>query len=183
MNCIKYKRIGIRIMKDLYRPSGKDYLYVNDNSTLKLDKNYITSLKRLAEKNKDRKCTMCLHNDIRAHVHEMINVYPKDAYVRPHSHPFKTETKIMIEGKLHVVIFDSKGQIVDDFIMEKDGIFTFRIDKGIIHTNIPLTDVIFHEVIEGPFIGQEDSVFPSWVPESDDDAGIKKIMEKLGHKI
>lgn len=96
-------------MGDLYRPAGQDYLHVNDNSTLKLNKEYITYLKTLAEKNKDKKCTMCLHNDIRAHVHEMINVYPKDSYVRPHSHPFKTETKILLEGKLKIIIFDCAG--------------------------------------------------------------------------
>lgn len=181
MNFAKCGRIGIKIMTDLYRPSGKDYLYVNDNSTLRLDKDYILYLKSLAEKNENRKCTMCLHNDIRAHAHEMINVYPKNTYVRPHRHPFKSETKIMIEGKLHVVIFDETGQITDDFIMEKDGIFTFRLSKGIIHTNIPLTDVVFHEVIEGPFIGQDDSVFPSWAPTTDDEEGIRTIMGKLGH--
>lgn len=166
-------------MENLYRPTGKDYLHVNDKSILKIDKEYIAHLKSLALKNEDRKCTMCLHNDIRAHVHEMINVYPQGAYIRPHSHPFKTETKIMIEGKLCIVIFDSTGEIQDSFIMERDGLFTFRMDRGIIHTNIPMTDVVFHEVVEGPFVGKDDSVFPQWAPELDDEDGIRSIMDKI----
>lgn len=165
---------------DMYRPGGKNYLHVNDNRALKIDKEYIDNLKLLANENEDRKCMMCLHNDIREHVHEMINVYPAETYVRPHSHPFKSETKIVIEGKLLLVIFDDLGEVADEFVMEKDGIFTFRLDKGIWHTNIPLTDVVFHEVIDGPFVGKDDSVFPEWAPALDDEEGIRKIMDKIG---
>ena len=166
-------------MGDSYRPSGKNYLHVNDKRTLKIDREYIAYLKSLAQKNSDGKCTMCLHNDTRVHVHEMINVYPSGAYIRPHSHPFKTETKIMIEGKMKVIIFDNCGEIVDDFVMEREGIFSFILDRGIIHTNIPLTDVVFHEVTEGPFVGKDDSVFPEWSPESDDEENVRKIMDKM----
>lgn len=170
-------------MENMHRPGGKDYLHVNDNKILKVDKEYIEYLKSLAQKDKERKCTMCLHNDIREHVHEMINVYPKGAYVRPHSHPLKTETKIILEGKLQVVIFESSGKIMDEFIMGTDSIFTFRLDKGIIHTNIPLTDVVFHEITEGPYIGKDDSVFPNWAPEPNDVLKTVSYMEELKQQI
>lgn len=163
-----------------YRPGGKDYLHVNDSKGLKVDGEYIAYLKSLAMENHDKKCTMCLHNDIRAHTHEMVNVYPKGAYIRPHSHPFKSETKIMIEGKLQVFIFDDNGEIVDRFVMDRDGIFTYRMDKGIIHTNIPLTDVVFHEVIEGPFVGKDDSIFPEWAPQLDDNEGVIRFVDRMG---
>lgn len=152
-------------MDNIYRPCGKDYLHVNDNRQLKIDRDYIEQLKSLAKKDRDGKCTMCLHNDIREHVHEMVNVYPKGVYVRPHSHPFKTESKIMIEGKLLMIVFADTGEVLDQFVMEKSGIFTFRLEKGIVHTNIPLTDVVYHEVIAGPYVGKDDSVFPEWAPE------------------
>lgn len=166
-------------MENMYRPRGKDYLHVNDDRILKVDKDYIEYLKSLAKNDSSGKCTMCLHNDTREHVHEMINVYPKDSYVRPHSHPFKTETKMIIEGKLLVVIFDKAGEILDEFVLQREGIFTARIDKGIIHTNIPLTDVVFHEVITGPFVGKDDSVLPEWSPSLEDEDGIRKIMDKI----
>lgn len=167
-------------MKNIYRPSGKDYLYVNDNCMVKIDSKYITHLKMLAQKNSSKKCTMCLHNDTRLHVHEMINVYPKGTYVRPHKHPFKTETKIMIEGKLLLVIFDDTGGITDKFVMDQGSIFTFRLDRGIMHTNIPLTDVVFHEIIEGPFVGKDDSVFPEWAPIDGDNTAVLRLMDRMG---
>ncbi len=166
-------------MNNAYRPKGKDYLFINDNKLLKMDGEYIASLKSLAQGNHDKKCTMCLHNDIRVHTHEMVNVYPKDTYVRPHSHPFKSETKIMIEGKLKVIIFNDNGKVMEQFVMNRDGIFTCRIDKGIIHTNIPLTDVVFHEVTEGPFVGKDDSVFPKWAPEADDSRAVELFMNSI----
>lgn len=167
-------------MEKMYRPYGKEYLHVNDEKKLKIDNEYVEYLKSLAKKDQSGKCTMCLHNDIREHVHEMINIYPKNCYIRPHNHPFKVETKIMIEGKLLVIIFDETGVIQDKFIMEKNGIFTFRLDKGITHTNIPLTDVVFHEVIAGPYTGTNDNVFPEWAPEPLDAGRVAAYMEKLG---
>ncbi len=166
-------------MEKAFRPGGREYLHVNDSRELKIDKKYIDYLKLLAVENKEQKCTMCLHNDTREHVHEMINVYPAKCYIRPHSHPFKIESKVIIEGKLLVILFDDTGKISDKFIMEKDGIFTFRLDKGIIHTNIPLTDVVFHEIIEGPFVGKDDSVFPQWAPDISDKERVSLYMEKL----
>lgn len=96
-------------MESTYRPSGKKYLHVNDSAILKIDKNYIENLKLLAKEDDSGRCTMCLHNDIRDYLHEMVHVCPKNTYVRPHSHPIKTETKIIIEGKLMVVTFDAGG--------------------------------------------------------------------------
>lgn len=154
-------------------------MHVNDSIALKINNQYINSLKSLAKKNKENKCTMCLHNDIRKHVHELVNLYPKGMYVRPHRHPIKTETKVIIEGKLLVITFDNLGKIIDQFVMEKEGIFIFRLEKDIIHTNIPLTDVVYYEVLDGPYVGKDDSVFPDWAPALDDEVGINKIMNRI----
>ena len=165
-----------------YRPSGKDYLHVNDRKILKIDCAYIKELKKLAKMNVFGKCMMCLHNDIRDYVHEMMDVYPQGAYVRPHFHPIKIETKTIIEGKLLVVIFDVNGEVLDKIIMEKSGIFTTRLEKGIIHADIPLTNVVFHEIKTGPFEGKNDSVFPKWAPLENDLEGIAKLMNKIDFK-
>lgn len=171
--------IGRGLAINQYRPSGKSYLHVNDDGMLKINEEYIEQLRMLARQDESGKCTMCLHNDTREHVHEMINVYPKGSYVRPHHHPFKTETKTIIEGKLMVVIFDDAGVILDKFVLEKAGIFTFRMNRGIIHTNIPLTDVVFHEVITGPFVGKDDCVFPEWAPYIENEDAVRNIMDRI----
>ncbi|MDE6851601.1 MAG: WbuC family cupin fold metalloprotein [Lachnospiraceae bacterium] len=162
-----------------YRPTGKNYVHVNESRKLKIDKKYIDSLKLLALEDSTGKCKMCLHNDIREHVHEMLNIFPKGSYVRPHMHPFKTETQNIIEGKMLMVLFDDIGNILDKFVMEKEGVFTFRLDKGIVHTNIPLSDVVVYEVTAGPFMGKDDSVFMQWAPEPNDETGVREIMDRI----
>lgn len=166
-------------MEKRYRPCGKKYLHVNDQEILKINQEYVTCLKSLAQKDDSGKCMMCLHNDTRDYVHEKIFVCPPNDYVRPHSHPKKIETKMVIEGELMVVIFDKSGGVEDKFIMGRDGIFTSRLGKGIIHMDIPLTDVVFHEVTTGPFTGKDDSVFPEWAPALDDETGIRKLLESI----
>lgn len=169
---------------NIYRPGGKDYVYVNDQKLLKVDKAYIDKLKWKAKEMGYPRLTMCLHNDVRENVHEMIQIFKKYEYVRPHYHPQKTETKIILEGKLLVVIYDISGRILEQFIMSKEenNIFMFRMDKGIIHTNIPLTDVVFQEIVSGPYIGNGDSIFPEWTCCSEDIEGVQKYMDNLLQK-
>lgn len=169
--------------KNIMRPGGdKKYFYVNDDKVLKIDDEYIENLKCKAKTNGCDRCTMCLHNDINAKVHEMINVMHKHEYIRPHAHPFKTETKIIIEGRLLMIVFDNDGRIVDRYIMQRNSnhsIFTTRIERGIYHTNIPLTDTVFHEVITGPYVGKDDNVFPEWAPKIEDKEGAQIYLNSL----
>lgn len=164
-----------------FRPGGKNYIYVNDQRILKIDQAYIENLKNKAGQSKYPRLTMCLHNDIRSHVHEMIQIFKKHEYVRPHYHPKKTETKIILEGRMLVVIYDTSGNKLDQFVMSRDegSIFMFRMDKGIIHTNIPLTDVVFQEIISGPYLGEADSVFPDWTIDGNDQGRVQKYIDDL----
>lgn len=167
--------------KESYRPKGKDYLLVNDDPELKIGAEYLSRLKVKRNNNSENKCMLCLHNDERANMHEMINVYAKGEYIRPHCHPKKTETKIVFEGKMLVVLFDQNGDIRDEIVLsdDKKDYFMIRIEKGIIHCNIPLSDVIFYEAITGPYMGNDDSVFPAWAPETDNKEEILKLYTKL----
>ncbi len=165
-----------------YRPGGKSYLCVNDDSKLVVNAEYLAKLKERQDRNAEKKCTLCLHNDTREKHHEMINLYPKGEYVRPHCHADKTETKIMLEGKMLAVLFDDKGKITDRIILSAgtNGNFLLRIDRMVIHTNIPLTDVVFYESITGPYTGVNDSFFPAWAPALDDGDAIQEFYARLG---
>lgn len=164
-----------------YRPGGKSYLCVNDDSKLVVNAEYLARLKEKQYGNPEKKCTLCLHNDTREKHHEMINLYRKGEYVRPHCHIDKTETKIMLEGKMLAVLFDDKGKITDRIILSSgtNDNFLLRVDRRVIHTNIPLTDVVFYESITGPYTGVNDSFFPAWAPELDDKGAIQKLYARL----
>lgn len=161
---------------------GRNVIF-NTADKIKLDDELILSLKKMAEEHESRKMTFCLHKSHSDGVHEMINVYPKGLYVRPHKHPGKTETKHIIEGKMLMLMYDEYGSITDRFILgekESGECFAYRIETNYYHSIIPLTDVVvFHEIINGPYLGIDDSVFPEWAPAIDDGEGIKEFIEKV----
>ena len=167
--------------EEAYRPKGKSYLCVNDDEILKIDSEYVTGLKERKSKNPENKCMLCLHNDIRASLHEMINVYDKGEYIRPHYHPNKTETKIVLEGNMMVILFDDDGVIKERIILsgKEKACFLLRIEKGIIHCSIPITDVVYYEATTGPYTGKDDSVYPEWAPAKENAKEIRELYARI----
>lgn len=155
----------------------------NTEDAIKIDEQFISFLKKTAENNESKKVTFCLHKTHEDGVHEMINVYPKGLYVRPHKHPIKTETKHMIEGRMLMFIYDDLGHITYQFELTETGLggcLAHRIEKDYYHSIVPISDiVVFHEIINGPYTGINDSVFPDWAPEIHDQAGIEAFIAKI----
>ena len=55
----------------------------------------------------------------------MIIFQRRGTHVLPHKHPIGGETIHMIEGKLKVILFDSRGRLIKTAIMEKNKNFIF----------------------------------------------------------
>ena len=72
------------------------------------------------------------------------------------------------------LIFDDIGTITDQCILSEPDLnsinpFIYRIGSNRWHCTIPLSDiVIFHESKPGPFIHNDDSIYPDWAPEGND---------------
>jgi cupin fold WbuC family metalloprotein len=131
----------------------------------------IDCLKRLSHKNKRRRIRLCSHNDIDDALHEMLIVHDRNAYVRPHKHPGKSESFHIIEGRADVVLFDDSGGIREIISMGdyKSGLdFYYRLRSPFYHTLLIKSELlVFHEITNGPF-DRDDMVFANWSPEEDD---------------
>ena len=57
------------------------------------------------------KIALCLHRTPQDFVHEILNVFTREFYVRPHRHPRKSETKAILRGRLLIVLFDDDGHV------------------------------------------------------------------------
>jgi hypothetical protein len=140
----------------------------NTENLVTLDKKSISSLKKQIVDNNCEKIRFCLHKNIEDKLHEMVIVHSKGQYIRPHKHSVKTETFHIIEGKILLLIFDDKGNVLNKVMLEdynSGGKFIFRMEKDIWHTVVPITEkVVFHEITNGPFNGIDDSIFPEWAP-------------------
>lgn len=165
-------------------------VYYSQDLIVKVSANDINFLKLKAAKNSRKRVRLCAHNDILDSLHEMLIIHARNNYVQPHQHLFKSESFHIIEGRLLVVIFDEKGQIVEVIEMgdiSSNDIFYYRLSKNLFHTIIPLTEwVVFHETTKGPFL-REETVFAPWAPEDEDDQLKKRdyldnLLQRLSGK-
>jgi cupin fold WbuC family metalloprotein len=153
----------------------------NHSTICKIGDHEIEHLKSEARCLKAGDIKYCLHENITDKVHEMINIYTQYSWIRPHYHPEKIETKIILEGKLLVLIFDEDGNIIEHFIMsnEGDGSKIVHLQPKVIHTNIPLTDVVFLEVTSGPFVAEKDNIYIESLPQKVCKEEVEKYVNNL----
>ena len=62
-----------------------------------------------------------MHKNENSKIHEMLIMHKSGAYVRPHKHLGKTESFIILKGKLKVLVFNDHGDILNVINMEPLG--------------------------------------------------------------
>ena len=104
---------------------------------------------------------MILHKNHDSNVQEMIIVLLKDSKIGIHKHPIgKPESYHVIEGILKVKIYDEKGKIENEIILEKNKNSFLHNPGDIWHEPEAISDVvIYHEVYTGPFEKNLDVVY------------------------
>ena len=164
-----------------YTVVNEEVLYSTESVT-RLNRVDIELLKALASKNQRKRIRLCLHPNTEDHLHEMIIIHSKGAYVRPHKHVGKSESFHVVEGCLRVYFFEDDGRVKDVITMGQPGreeIFCYRLSESWFHTIIPITEmVVFHETTNGPFL-REETVFASWAPPEEDSEAQKKYIDEL----
>jgi cupin fold WbuC family metalloprotein len=128
---------------------------------------------------------LCLHGSVDDRVQEMVNVFLKRTYIRPHRHPDdKAESYHVIRGEMTVFVFDEHGGVERRIEMgsaEQGKVPLYRLRSGRWHAPIPTSEtVIFHEVYTGPFDRERDVEEAAWSPEESDAEGIVRFHRALG---
>jgi cupin fold WbuC family metalloprotein len=115
---------------------------------------------------------LCAHADPALPLHEMFILLSDRSYIRPHAHPGKAESLLVLEGEAEAVFFDDDGGVtgvvgLGDYA--SGGTFYYRVDAPVYHTLLLRTPrLLFHEATTGPF-RREETRFAPWAPP--DDAG------------
>ena len=129
---------------------------------------------------KKKNLRLNLHNKNNDSFHNMIIFQWKGTYIRPHKHLYKEETCHMIEGKQQIIILDDNGLNIDNCNLSVDENIIYRINKNTYHTSYIISEyVIFHESKPGPYLGNEDSIYPLWSPSSNNKLEQKEYMYKI----
>ncbi len=101
-------------------------------------------------------------------VHRLFNAIEPGSYIRPHRHlnPPKTETMILVAGRLGFLAFHDDGSVAERILLDAAG-ETFGIDvpPGVWHTFVALAPgTVAFEAKPGPYVtpGERDSA--PWAP-------------------
>lgn len=110
-------------------------------------------------------------------VHRLFNAIEPGSYIRPHRHlsPPKTETMILVSGRLGFLAFRDDGSVAGRFLLDAAG-ETFGVDvpPGVWHTFVSLvTGTVVFESKPGPYLppGERDSA--PWAPAEGDPASAR----------
>lgn len=161
-------------------------VFKNTENFIKIDKEWLSRLKREAEVSVKHLSRLCMHRDTQDLVQEMILCFTSSCLISPNSAPGKSESLTVLEGEMLLVLFDDHGQVSGRVEMGPAGsnkVFMYRLCSAGWHTMIPLTDfVIVHECIEGPFVKSTASL-PGWVPTKPEELKIfiSQIVLKDAH--
>ncbi|MBQ9361080.1 MAG: WbuC family cupin fold metalloprotein [Lachnospiraceae bacterium] len=134
--------------------------------------------------NAKKRYRLCLHDSPENILQEMFICRTKGDYTRPDKHKGISESHTIIEGREAIILFSDDGEIIDSFILDRNGGYlSYRINADIYHMTIPLTDAaIDYETKTGPFTS-ESNIYPGWAPDGRDkeeaSGFCRKILDKL----
>ena len=145
-----------------------------------VDWDLVGELKEMATHYGDKNVRLCLHANSESLFHTMVILERSGKYYRPHKHLDKGECFHIIEGKMLILSFSDEGSVIDRCLLEPERAFMYRVAENMYHVAIPLTNiVIYHESKLGPFLKENDSVFPLWAPDGSNEDENAEYCKKL----
>ncbi len=106
--------------------------------------------------------------------HRFLNVMLRDTYVRPHRHldPPKSESFLVLEGEVSVLVFDDTGAVVERHDLGRGGVRGVDLPPGVWHSLVVRSEhAVLYEVKPGPWDPRTDKEMAPWAPpEGADDA-------------
>ena len=149
------------------------YAEINFGKIITINKSIIKTLKNKSLKSKKNRYRICLHKNKNNLVNEMIIISNKNNYFRPHKHPNNIEESYsIIEGRLNVYLFNNYGKVIKIIKMgpyNSNLECNLRISANIWHMPLAMSkQVVYHEILKGPFVKSKSVVYAKWAPSEDD---------------
>jgi cupin fold WbuC family metalloprotein len=149
---------------------------VGVSGVVRLSRNVLHSLRIEASSSPRLRKNLNLHA-MGDPVHRLFNAIEPGSYVRPHRHlhPPKSETMVVVAGRLGFLAFDDTGSVLERFALAAGGeTFGVEISAGTWHTFVSLASgTVVFEAKAGPYVppGQADAA--PWAPPEDDPAAAR----------
>lgn len=158
-----------------------------------LDKGLFAQLSSQASRSPRLRQHYNLHEGLDDPCQRLIIAIEPDSYVRPHRHLLepKTECLMGLRGRLALLTFDDRGEILDLlYLGQGTTIAGVEVPAGVWHTLLALEPgSVFFEIKEGPYRPLQGEDFAPWAPEesSREVAAyldcLKKVIAKRSEKL
>ena len=116
-------------------------------------------------------------------VNRLINVMHRGTYlpVHRHSRPDRSESCIVLRGRVGVTFYDDEGNLTDSHLVGPScDCVGYDIDAGVWHGLVVLEDdTVLFEVKQGPYAPISAENIASWSPAADDTSAVKRFIEEL----
>lgn len=154
-------------------------IYYSRHAIPLVDETVINVLKDAARTNSRRRARFCAHPSADAEQHDMLIVSHRETYVAPHRHFGKSESFLILEGVVTIMLFDEQGGLQKTIEMGPAASgkpFFYRMPPGQFHSlSIASELLIFVESTKGPFRAGESENAP-WAPGPNDAADGKAYI-------
>ena len=147
----------------------------------RLDQALLDDVTKRALTSERRRTNYKLHKSNDENPHRFLNAMVKGTYCQPHRHsqPPKSESFLVLRGRVAVFVFDDTGEIIETQVLSTDGTLAVDIPPGIWHSIAPLSDTaVCYEVKPGPWDPKSDKEFAPWAP-SEGDPTVPEYLEGL----
>jgi cupin fold WbuC family metalloprotein len=125
-----------------------------------------------------------LHSSPEENPHRFFNVMLRGTYVTPHRHadPPKSETFLVLEGRMAFFVFDDAGEIASCEVMAAGGRFGVDVAPGLWHSMAVLSEhAVCFEVKPGPWAPASDKEFAPWAPREGAPGAEEYLARLLAH--
>ena len=158
----------------------------NQPKTEFIDLELMDAVAQKAAASSRRRMNYNFHRSTDEKVNRLLNVMHRGSYLPVHRHlnPDKSESIIVVRGKVGVTIYDDAGTEVESRIVGAGcDCVGFDIEAGVWHGLVVLEDdTVLFEVKEGPFAPIASDNMASWTPAVDDAEAVEKFVAGLEEK-
>ena len=139
-----------------------------------------------ARKSPRKRMNYNFHRSHDESVNRLLNVMNRGSYLPVHRHldPDRSESVVILRGKVGLTIYDDSGAEIESRIMSASGDCAgVDIEAGVWHGMVVLEDdTVVFEVKQGPFAPIVASNIAPWTPAADDSEAVERFVRELETK-
>ena len=151
-----------------------------------IDRELMERVAEEARKSPRKRMNYNFHRSHDESVNRLLNVMNRGSYLPVHRHldPDRSESVVILRGKVGLTIYDDSGAEIESRIMSASGDCAgVDIEPGVWHGMVVLEDdTVVFEVKQGPFAPIVPENIASWMPDVADEEAVEeyvKALEKL----